>query len=254
LVGARPRGASPGGPASAFTSAASEDLGGTLRVDIGQRPGTADEPSRIHIMVRDHATLVFGADPSRALLECRWTDDTVEVLASGDATAIVFTGDGRAHRVHQAISEAGRRGSQLSDVDAVLLMSATVADVVDRYSAGGFPHWHDIFQLVAADGVQALVDHVHAVEATDAGRQRRPGPEPHGDKAAVFLMTATYGPHKRMQPPFSTLAAADRAREREDFTTAIDLYRSVVADLTSPARQPLLDEDLHSTRHCAHLG
>lgn len=58
----------------------------------------------------------------------------------------------------------------------------------------------------------------------------------------------------RLKPPFSTLAAADRAMERREYAAAIDLYASVLGELSAAARLSPFDEDHHSALYHAHLG
>jgi hypothetical protein len=116
-------------------------------------------------------------------------------------------------------------------------MSGGVARVVSRYAVDGSPHWHDILELVAVDGVQALVDHVHAVEQTDPERRRWPRGRTHEDKAAALVMTETYVAGTRTGPLFATFAAADRAMERGAYDTAYELYTSLCAAFASAVRR-----------------
>ncbi|WP_328475815.1 protein phosphatase 2C domain-containing protein [Actinoplanes sp. NBC_00393] len=146
-----------------------------------------------------------------------------------------------------AAHEAVVRSWPRAEVDAVLLMTDGVADVVDRYAVNGFPHWYGIFELVAAEGVQALADHVHGVEETDSDRSRWPRSKVHDDKAAALIKISELD--HRLQPPFSILAAADRARERGDYAAAVDLFASVTG-----ARFPEVVDDLDGTLHQAYYG
>ncbi|BEL04639.1 hypothetical protein Q0Z83_028300 [Actinoplanes sichuanensis] len=170
-----------------------------MRVTTAMRSG---DPDRIALL--DKSATILDDASSAALLTCRWTDDIVEVRDSGDGTAIVYTRDGLEQR-----APAGVHTWPLADVDAVLLMTRESADAVGHLT------WHDLFELVAADGVQALVD-----QAPTAGTGR----------AAVLVMTETYESHFRREPPYSTLGAAERAMDRGDYTTAYDLFTSIGAD------------------------
>jgi hypothetical protein len=200
---------------------------------------------------RDGIPLAPGeAAPSTGVLLCRWTADNVEVLAFGRSTAIVYLHDGRSQRIAEAIVCRWPR----AEVDAVLVMTDGVANVVDRYAVDGFPHWHHILGFVAADGVQALVDHVHAVEGTDPNRRRWPRSKVHEDKVAALIMTETYDARPRMQPPYSIINAADRAMERGEYTTAIDLYGSVEADFSAAAEQNPSDNDLAHALYYSHVA
>jgi hypothetical protein len=261
-----------------------DQLAGELTICL-QRPGVLPLTTHLADAIRGlvaRTRIVPGEAPSSTVLICRWTDETIEVLTLGDSTAIVCTRDQRAHRVYDdrldpiaaeqraalqahhptgdelirlmielqaaqralrnraggywiaeadpaAAGEAVVRSWPRAEVDAVLLMTDGVADVVDRYGTDGFPHWHHIFDLVAAGGVQALADHVHAVEETDPDRRRWPRSKVHDDKAVALVMTETYELRHRLQPPFSILAAADRARERGDYASAVELFASVTA-------------------------
>ncbi|GAA4954298.1 hypothetical protein [Actinoplanes utahensis] len=241
----------------------------TVRVETAQRPGSPDEPAHARTVVLDDAAIVldgprtggaprllpgpltdFARTAGPTVAVCRWTDEVIEVLVMGTATAFVSHRDGGVH-----IARGGRPAAVRSwpreDIDAVLLMNDGVAAVTERFSRAGFPHERDILELVATGGVQALVDHVHAVEDTDPRRLRRPRERRHDDKAAALVMTETFVPGSRYQLPYSTLTAAYRALERHDFETAAGLFRSVARDTEHAPRD---DEDLCHAHSAAGNG
>jgi hypothetical protein len=66
--------------------------------------------------------------------------------------------------------------------------------------------------------------------------------------------TETSDPYPDLVPPFSTLRAADRAVERGEHTSAIELYASVRAELSAASRPAASDESRSRALHEANLG
>ncbi|WP_217628205.1 DUF6193 family natural product biosynthesis protein [Micromonospora nigra] len=72
-------------------------------------------------------------------------------------------------------------------------------------------------------------------------------------EAATGVLTGTHDPDLQLEPPFSTLAAAERAMEQGQYAAAVDLFASVSVQLCSGIHAPV-EEDLGATAHHAHLG
>jgi hypothetical protein len=78
--------------------------------------------------------------------------------------------------------------------------------------------------------------------------------KPAAQEAAAPVTTEAEDLYARLEPPFSTLRAADHAVQRGEYAAAVEIYASVSAEFASAARQSPDDDDLHHALYQAHLG
>ncbi|MFD0856276.1 hypothetical protein ACFQ07_28815, partial [Actinomadura adrarensis] len=92
--------------------------------------------------------------------------------------------------IAEATPEAGHhavlRTWPIDDVHAALAVTDGVSCGIDEYDVP--PSWPEALTLTLNQGPQALLDEIHAAEASDPQRHRWPRPKTHDDKAAAFVL------------------------------------------------------------------
>jgi hypothetical protein len=125
------------------------------------------------------AVKVVAPAASTSVSVVRWSATDVDVMAVGSIPVVARRRDGSVHMI---------RDDQVTwpveQVEYALILTDGAAVGVDVYAV--VPDW-DTALTVAADNPQALVDSVHAAEASDPHRTRWPRVMLHDDKAAAVI-------------------------------------------------------------------
>ncbi|MEO6088613.1 MAG: protein phosphatase 2C domain-containing protein [Umezawaea sp.] len=164
--------------------------------------------------VNERHGLTADDSPATTVAIVRWTDREVDVLVLADSPVVVFgdsthviadtriaalrpvvedilshknrpggywVAEGDPRAAHQAIRKTLPRDA----VQKVIIATDGVSCAVDEYRI--FPSWQSVLELIAAAGLEAVLDEIRAAELTDPSRTRWPRAKIHDDQALAVI-------------------------------------------------------------------